>query len=193
MNHTYDVHLLPLSFKRKHLQSVIKLILMISLISVAFTKKVSADEVKPTGPDAQKIWDKTCSSCHGNSADIARNYLSVVDGQLQGPMHKTTFRKFLTNHYLSEMKADAIYSMLLTQATTKPRYEVECSSCHKSAADFVRESFVLRKGLLHGKKSGTPTRYFLEKHRDLKKEDVDFFMNELTVMGYKIYLPQLAR
>lgn len=183
---------LKLSFKYKLLQKVLSLILMIFLISIAFTTKASATETKPVPYNAEKIWDKTCFTCHGDSSDIARNHLKVVDGELQGPMHKETFRNFLTNHYLSKSKADAIYSMLLTQANNKTRFEQECSSCHKSAKEFVYNKLDLNRGDLYSKETTTPTYNFLETHRDLSKEDVVFFMKQLTVIGYEIYLPGLT-
>jgi len=101
--------------------------------------KVSATETPLTSADANKIWKKSCFTCHGDSEDMARNFLKVVDGKLQGPLHKETFQMFLTNHYLSKTKADAIYSLLLTQAKDKSRFEKECSECHQTAPDLVRE------------------------------------------------------
>ena len=197
MNNTHKVlpyYFLKLSSKSKQLQCLFTLISMIFLISIAFTTKVSATEpsatkTQLTSADAQKLWNKSCFTCHGDSDDIARNFLKVVDGELQGPMHKKTFRTFLTNHYLSKIKANAIYSMLLTQATTKSRFEQECSSCHKKEADLVREKLALHNGILYSRKLKTPVYGFLETHRELNKDDVKFFLKKLTFTGYKIYLP----
>jgi cytochrome c5 len=183
----------------KHLQSVFTLISLVILLSITFTITASAAEPSATNAsatkkqltsaDAQKIWNKTCFTCHGDSEDIARNFLSVVDGELQGPMHKETFRTFLTNHYLSKIKADAVYSMLLTQATSKTRFEKECSSCHQKESDLVRDKLALHNGILYSRKSKKPVYGFLETHRDLSKKDVRFFMKKLTFLGYEIYQP----
>ena len=185
----YFLKLIPSS---KLFQTVFTLISIIFLMSIAFTTKASATESQHTAPDAQKIWDKSCFTCHGDSADIARNHLKVVDGELQGPMHKDTFRKFLTNHYLSKTKADAVYSMLLTQANNKTRFEKECGSCHESAKELVQSKLELNRGVLFSKESTTPTYGFLETHQDLNRQDVSFFMKQLTVIGYEIYLPRLT-
>ncbi|MEH6457795.1 MAG: hypothetical protein V7749_15810 [Cocleimonas sp.] len=192
MNHNLEAlpdYFLKLSFKFRQFKIVLALILMTLLVTIVFAPKASAKELQRTAPDAQKLWNKTCFTCHGDSADIARNFLTVVDGKLQGPMHKDTFRTFLTNHYLSKIKADAIYSMLLTQANTKTRFEQECSSCHQKAAEFVYKTLFLRNGILYSKKLETPTYDFLETHRDLNKKDVKFFMKKLTLIGYEIYVP----
>jgi len=195
MNDTHEVlpcYLLKWSSKSKQYQSVFILISMIFLISIAFTTKASATEPSATqlsSADAQKLWNKSCYTCHGDSGDIARNFLKVVDGELQGPMHKDNLRTFLTNHYLSKVKADAIYSMLLTQATAKSRFEQECGSCHQKPADLVRDKLALHNGILYSRKLKTPVYGFLETHRDLNKDDVKFFMKKLTFIGYEIYRP----
>lgn len=195
---------LKLSSKCKHFQNVFALILTILLISIASatntsasepsaiqisTIETSATETRLTESDAQKLWNKGCFTCHGDSGDMARNFLKVVDGELQGPMHKETFRTFLTNHYLSKIKADAVYSMLLTQATAKSRFEKECGSCHQKEADLVREKLAMHKGILYSRKLRTPVYGFLETHRDLNKDDVKFYMKKLTFIGYEIYQP----
>ncbi len=162
---------------------------LILIISIAFVTNVSATDTPLTSTDAKKIWEKSCFTCHGDSGDMARNFLKVVDGELQGPLHKDTFRMFLTNHYLSKPKAEAIYAMLLTQANAKSRFEKECSSCHQKATDLVRDKLVLHNGVLYNKNSKQVTYNFLQTHRNLKQEDVKFFMRKLTFLGYEIYQP----
>lgn len=203
MNDMYQIlpyYFLKFFSKIKRFQSMFTLISMIFFTSIVFTAKVSATEpsaiekstteTQLTPTDAQKLWDRSCFTCHGDSGDIARNFLTVVDGKLQGPMHQETFRIFLTNHYLSEIKADAIYSMLLTQATTKTRFEQECGNCHQKETDFVRKKLALHNGVLYSRKLKTPVYGFLETHRDLKKNEVKFFMKKLTLTGYEIYIPE---
>jgi len=162
---------------------------LLLIFSIASSIKVSATETPLTPDDAKKIWTKTCFTCHGDSGDMARNFLTVVDGKLQGPLHKDTFRMFLTNHYLSKTKADAVYSLLLTQAQTKSRYEKECSSCHQKASDLVRDKLALHNGVLYNRESKKVTYHFLQTHRELSKEDVKFYMRKLTFIGYEIYQP----
>lgn len=159
------------------------------ILSFTLVFNVSATDKVLTEADAKKIWTKTCFTCHGDSEDMARNFLKVVDGNLEGPLHKKTFRVFLTNHFLSKPKADAVYALLYQQATAKSRFEKECSSCHQKATDLVRDKLALHKGVLYNRESKKVTYNFLETHRDLTKEDVKFFMRKLTFIGYEIYQP----
>jgi len=170
-------HLLPAYFLK-----LLLLIIISQLSTVAIAAPLNSS-------DAKKIWDKSCFTCHGDSGDMARNFLKVVDGELQGPLHKDTFRKFLTNHYLSKTKAEAVYALLLEQANAKSRFEQECGSCHQKASDLVRDKLVLRNGVLYNKSSKEVTYAFLQTHRELSKEDVKFFMLKLTFLGYEIYSP----
>ena len=177
------------SSKRRLFQTAFILLLFVLFILIFLSTKASATELQVKDIDAQKLWDKSCFTCHGDSGDIARNFLKVVDGELQGPMHKETFRTFLTNHYLSKIKADAVYSMLLTQANAKSRFEEECGSCHQKVHDLVREKLNLNDGMLYSKKLETPTYSFLGPHRNLDEEGIRFFIKELTFIGYEIYQP----
>ena len=192
MNHIHGVlpeNYLKQNTKNKKLQTIMMVISMICLMLSVLMAKAFATESEGKAPDAKKIWDKTCFTCHGDSDHIARNFLTVVDGKLQGPIHKETFITFLGNHYLSKTKADAVYAMLLSQATSKSRFEQECSSCHQNKAELVYKNLVLNNGILYSRKTGKPTYGFMETHEELKKEDVRFFMKELTLTGYEIYVP----
>ncbi len=159
------------------------------LLWFVFPQTISATEKKPTGPDLHKFWDKNCSECHGHSADFSRKFLEIVDGKLQGPMHKDSFKTFLNNHYIRRNQQQAIYDMLLAENLIEPRYKNECSSCHKRAAEFVRESLVLREGELYSKKLDSPVSEFLQSHRDLKTEDIEFYMTLLTRVAHEVYRP----
>ncbi len=164
-------------------------LLALILLSLMFSHTVFATDKKPYKPDLHKFWDKHCSECHGHSAEFSRTFLKVVDGELQGPLHKDSFRLFLNNHYLVKNQQDAIYDMLLAENTTEPRYKNECSSCHKKAAEFVRESLSLRDGELYSIKLDSQVSEYLESHRDLKAEDIEFFMTLLTRVADEVYRP----
>jgi len=165
------------------------LLVVLIIFSFVFSQTIFAEEQKPSGPDLHKFWDKNCSECHGHSADFSRKFLKVVDGKLQGPMHKDSFKSFLNNHYIRRNQQNAIYDMLLAENQIEPRYKNECSSCHKSAAEFVRESITLRDGKILISKQDTPVSDFLESHRGLKAEDVEFFMTLLTRVANEVYRP----
>ena len=168
-------------------------LLALILFSLINSDSVSATEKKPFRPDLHKFWDKNCSECHGHSAEFSRTFLKVVDGELQGPLHKDSFKLFLTNHYVVKNQQDAIYDMLLAENTTEPRYKNECSSCHKRAAEFVRESVSLRDGELYSNKLDSRVSEFLESHRDLKAEDIEFYMALLTRVADEVYRPQIVK
>lgn len=169
--------------------SLSTLLIALILLSFVFPQAVSSSEQKPTGPDLHKFWDKNCSECHGHSADFARKFLKVVDGKLQGPLHKESFQLFLHNHYLVKNQESAVYEMLLVETETPPRFKNECSSCHKKAAEFIRESLVLRDGKIYSKKLDSPVSEFLESHRGLKTDDVEFFMTLFTRVAHEVYRP----
>ena len=165
--------------------------LLLALITLSFglSQTVFATEQKQSGPDLHKFWDKNCSECHGHSADFSRKFLKIVDGKLQGPMHKESFKSFLNNHYIRRNQQDAIYDMLLAENQIEPRYKNECNSCHKSAAEFVRESITLKDGELYNKELDTLVSDYLESHRDLKAKDIEFFTMLLTRVANEVYRP----
>ena len=169
--------------------SISSLLLALILLSFVFPQTVSASEQKPSGPDLHKFWDKNCSECHGHSADFSRKFLKVVDGKLQGPLHKDSFQLFLHNHYIVKNQQDAIYDMLLAENSTEPRYKEECSTCHKKAAEFVRVSLSLRDGELYSNKLDSPVSEYLESHRGLKAENIEFFKTLLTRVANEVYRP----
>jgi len=162
---------------------------MILLLAVAFSFPISATEVQRTGPDLHRLWDSNCGECHGHSAEFSRKYLKVEEGKLLGYLYEDNLRLFLHNHYLAGKEVDAIYNMLLAQATTPPRFQQECSECHGIAAQFVRESQILRDGELFSRDRGIATRRYLGRHRDLDKDDITFFIKQLTRVAHEVYRP----
>jgi len=144
---------------------------------------------RAAGIDLHWLWDDRCADCHGHAGDFARRFLSVSEGRLQGWHHVNDLRRFLHNHYLSANEVDAVYAMLLAQAASQARFRQECAHCHDSAAGLVRTSLELRDGILISRRSGRPVRGFLEHHRGLKSDDVDFFVKLLTRVSNEIYRP----
>ena len=176
-----------LFFKIKTLCVLFISALLILLLLTVSAERVNAAEVKFQGPDLHKIWHNKCATCHGDSAELARTFLKVVDGKLQGPLHKENFRLFLHNHYLAGKHVDAIYAMLLAQASVTPRFKPECSGCHQSAAVFVRNSLILKDAVLYSNKLETPVSNFLVTHRGLNAEDIEFFIKQLTRVANEVY------
>jgi hypothetical protein len=142
------------------------------------------------GAGAREIgaeWDNRCEECHGEADQFARKFLWAVDGQLQGQHHIDNLRLFMRNHYLPKHKIDAFYDMLLAQANNPARFENECSSCHNSAEEFIRGSIVIKAGELAGLESRIPVSEFLQTHRDLQPDDVEFYTRLLTRVQNDIY------
>ena len=175
----------------RHIQyfMMFTIILVALLLATTFTTPVSATEVQRTGQDLHRLWDSNCVTCHGHSAEFSRKFLRVSEGELLGPLYGNNLRLFLHNHYLAGREVDAIYNMLLAQAGTPPRFQQECSACHGIASEFVRESLILRDGELFSRKLQSSTRSFLESHRKLNAEDVDFFVKQLTRVAQEVYRP----
>jgi hypothetical protein len=145
--------------------------------------------VGATGIDLHWLWDDRCAACHGHAGDFARKFLSVSNGQLQGRHHVDDLQRFLRNHYLADNAVDAVYNMLLAQADKQARFKSECASCHDTATRFVRSSLELRDGVLYSRKSGQPVRLFLDHHRGLNTDDIEFFLNLLTRVAHEVYRP----
>ena len=140
------------------------------------------------GTDLHWLWDDRCAECHGHSSDFSRQFLQVSDGQLQGPHHTQNLKIFLRNHYAPADKVEAIYDMLLAQVTTAPRFKAECSSCHDSASQFIRDSIIIQNGELISRESGKSVREFMQTHRKLKQDDIEFFISLLNRIAGEISL-----
>ena len=135
------------------------------------------------GIDLHRFRDDRCAECHGHAGAFAR----VVEGRLRGRHHVADLRQFMQHHYLAANELDAVLDMLTAQATSQARFKQECSNCHASAAEFVRESLVLRAAVLVSRETARPTREFLESHRSLDAEDVEFSMPLLHRVAGEVY------
>lgn len=132
------------------------------------------------GVDVHWLWENRCAECHGHAAEFSRKFLNISDGKLQGRHYVDNLRMFMPNHYLNASEVDAVYNMLIAQVGTPPRFMQECSTCHQTAAQFVRGSLEMRDGVISSRKSGQPVRTFLDHHRQLTPEDVEFYVNLFT-------------
>jgi len=142
-----------------------------------------------TGLDLHWLWDDRCADCHGHSGAFARQFLRVSGDELQGWHHVHDLRLFLHNHYLAGKEVDAVYNMLYAQASIQERFKNECSNCHESASKFVRDRLVFRDGVLFSRITGHPVRGFLEHHKNLEPDDVDFYTELLTRIAHEVYRP----
>jgi hypothetical protein len=147
---------------------------------LAFLLSAAVFTTNALAVDLHKLWDSRCSECHGHSGEFARKYLTVEDGQVIGQHPTRRVRLFLENHYPPGGQVEAIYLMLKAQTETGPRFKDECGRCHKTAAEFVRGSIVVRNDQLYGVDSNEPVADFLLGHRELSAEDADFFSSLLA-------------
>ena len=164
-------------------------ILSVSLSIVLVAAALIAPVLRASNLDLHWLWDDRCAACHGHAGDFARKFLSVYNGELQGPHHVHNLRQFLHNHYLSGNEVDAVYIMLLAQTNHSARFKAECAGCHDTATRFVRKSLGLRDGVLYSSDSGRPVRDFLVHHRGLEPDDAEFFTDLLTRVAHEVYRP----
>jgi len=141
---------------------------------------LSSAQVVVAGTDLHWLWDDRCAACHGHSGEFTRRFLRADDGALSGPHHSDNLRVFMRHHYLPASEVDAVYAMLLAQALTPPRFQAECRNCHGSAAQLVRAATTLRAGDSLRLHSGQTVRQFLQGHRGLQTDDIDFYVALLT-------------
>jgi len=130
--------------------------------------------------DLHWFWDQRCEDCHGHAAPFARKFLTVENGKLAGRHHGDDLMLFLRNHGVPEPQVKPIYDMLLAQAGVDPRFKDKCGGCHETAAELVRETVVVRDGVLQGRDNGRPVADFLKRHGKLKSDEIPFFVDLLT-------------
>lgn len=147
--------------------AVASLLVGLALFSIA-PSAVGAQD----GRDLHDYWDGRCRECHGDSGDFARRTLAVERGRLIGKHHRDDLEGFLTNHYLADELVAPVMRMLTAQVTTRPRFVQQCAGCHGTAAEFARESLVLRGGKAVGRKSGRAVAEYLRSHGGLAPADV---------------------
>ncbi len=160
-------------------------------VTISFVTVILATSVirANTGQDLHQRWHNKCFDCHGHSAEFSRKFLTISDGKLQGLHHTDNLLQFLQNHYLAGQEVDTTYNMLLAQTNTTARFMNECSKCHGTAVDLVRESITLHDGKLYSRTLESPIRYLLEDHRRLKKADIEFYMQLFTRIADEVYRP----
>ena len=127
--------------------SVSKRLLAIALMASPFSAWTA-------GVDLHRSWDDRCTECHDHAGQFARKHLRVRDGILEGRHEQRDLRQFMQNHYAAGADVEAIYDMLLAQASTEARFKSECGGCHAKASDLVRTNVLHRNGILSGRSSG---------------------------------------
>jgi hypothetical protein len=139
-----------------------------------------------SSPRSHAFWDQRCAECRGHAA-FARRFLSAEDGELRGRRPAGDLRLFLRNHGVPAGEVEAVYAMLLAQASGEPRFKSKCAGCRGSAAELARGSRAVRDGVLHGRRTGRPVDEFLDSHADLGTEEVSFFAELLVRVEQEVH------
>jgi hypothetical protein len=150
------------------------------LIFVLLLMSTPARASAAAGFDLHWYWDNNCAECHGHSGKFARQFLHISSDQLLGRHHVDNLFVFMRHHYTRSDRVEAIHEMLKAQVATEPRFEQQCSKCHGTATSLVRDSSILRNEILMSRRNGQTTRQFLQGHRRLTPQDIDFYENLLT-------------
>jgi hypothetical protein len=74
----------------------------------------------------------------------------------------------------------------LQAAGSTQRFLDECGECHGEAAEFAADWLAFRNGSLIGTGSEQPVARFLENHRDLKAQDIKYYVDLLTRVAHEI-------
>ena len=140
--------------------------------------------------DLHKLWEDRCGDCHGHSAEFARKLLTVADGRLRGSRPDRDLHVFLQQHYLQNNEIDAVYDMLLAQASTPAHFKEQCGACHASAAQLMRAAPLLRRnGQLLRQNTPQSLHDFMQQHVDLSPEQVQFFVELLDRLDREVNQP----
>ena len=132
--------------------------------------------------DLHRLWDERCAECHEDAGTFARQTLKADDGRLLSRRPERDLRAFLLRHQggLPPAEAEGVYAMLSAQARTPPLFREKCSICHVKAADLVRDSLILRDGVLVGRYSGRIIADFLAGHGRLEPDQVPVLVGQLS-------------
>ncbi|MCB1714370.1 MAG: hypothetical protein KDK04_07535 [Candidatus Competibacteraceae bacterium] len=126
--------------------------------------------------DLHRLWEDRCGDCHGHAGEFAHQFLSVSDGKLRGSRVERDLHGFLQQHYLQNNEVNAVYDMLLAQASTTAQFKTQCAGCHASAVQLVHKSLVRTGEQLYIRGSQQSLADFMQHHRHLDAEQISFFV-----------------
>lgn len=151
---------------------------MRSLIPILALLTAAMAGTPAVAADLHRLWEARCARCHGEAGDFARDGLGA----------QPDLPAFLTRHRggLPEAEARGIAAMLLAQAGTPPLFRERCGLCHPKAADLVRDTLVVRDGVLVGRYTGRRTDAFLAGHGRIDADERPFFVELLTRLAHEV-------
>lgn len=139
--------------------------------------------------DLHVYWEQRCESCHGHAGAFARRFLHLENGQLSGVHPVGDLNQFLRNHYLNDDLIAPVTAMLKAQVVSRPLFSEKCAGCHGSAAQFVRQSLVMKDGVLTGRLSGRTVADFLNAHGKLEPGQKDIMLDTLSRVHKELSIP----
>ncbi len=83
----------------------------------------------------------------------------------------------------------AIRRMLVAQVQTPPLFQDQCSRCHDSAAELIRDQVVVRDGDLWGRASGQRLAEFMGSHGRLNAEETARILDVLRRVVAEVHHP----
>lgn len=138
--------------------------------------------------DLHRLWDDRCQSCHGHSADFARDRPSMM-------ARRPGMDLFLQRHgNLTDRVAIGVRDMLTAQARTPPLWRERCRICHGPAAAFVRKRLVQTDDGLENRLTHRPVAPFLLTHARQTPAEAVFFLRLLERLEAEVrFDPEGAR
>lgn len=129
--------------------------------------------------DLHEFFEERCGACHGHAGALARDVLTLKDGELRG--RHGDVRAFLKRHHgpLADDEVEALYQMFSRQVEAGGAFKDRCGMCHRSASELARKSLIIVNGELAGRYSGRRIRLFLMGHGRLSAEKAEFFYEAL--------------
>ena len=124
----------------------------------------------------------------GSKGEFTANPSSPIDEGYEAPYSDDKQHSQARSLDSFKGDSDAANGLQLAYASPSERFQDECGQCHGDAAEFVRESIIVRNGTLTGRASQIPVLEFLKTHQKLKQAEVNFYMDLLTRVAGEIGL-----
>lgn len=139
--------------------------------------------------DLHTLWDRQCGGCHGHAGEFARQWLSLVDGELKGTRIDEDVATFLLRHNggYAPGEITAIIDMLRAQVATPAIFSELCRECHGTAAQFIREQIVSRDGELYGRYSNRRVAETIRRHGGLDAEQAALMLEALSRIEHEVH------
>ncbi len=144
---------------------------------------VAAAQVAPPAADPHKVFEQSCMRCHtGHGADLARQKMKIVGGELQVARTGKPVAPLLADHHgvkLTEGESAALLALFEDGIERKGAFQYRCALCHGNAVDFARNTLILKDGALRTKTGDADVASFLKTHHEATPEELDVIVTML--------------